>query len=390
MRFYITLAVIILIGFFAFRSCTDNFGSSKKKPETKPEKPFIPLSIPQDKPPSSSEEPQSSSSSQQPHSSRASKFYRFSHREPPPASELQSSSTGCTISVDRFSRTVLASGPERDISALLEYFHQIDTVGGSCSVQAWAVYVDKSAQKGFDFIAALGAVLDGENTVTIGNGSIVWDIGGSDINAALAVIADGSVVEVIQRPHVHLEQGAISKIESLQEVPIPSTSVSQGIAQTSVDYRKVGLQLLVTPYFFGNERLRLVIEQSNGLLGRDVRIGENDVPIIESQTVSSTVEMSIGQSVVLGGVTTLRNKVSKGLFKNTTETSEGSLYVVISTSSSIPKALPVFDPLSPVDPSSVPFSPGFQDPREWISDQLLPRKGWQHQEREFIDSKITK
>ncbi len=320
-----------------------------------------------------------------------SRTYKFRFREPPVVGDLAVASTlGCSVSADTVSGIVLVAGKLSSVDIVCRYLESIDVCPGSCSVQSWAVYVDKSAQKGFDLVAALGDVLKTGDSLTIGSRGLTLDVGGDAISVALNAICDGTVVEVVQRPHVQLRHGLLSTVESIQEIPVPNTAVSQGIAQTSVEYRKVGLQLGVTPYFLANNRLRLAITQTNGLLGRNVRIGENEVPIIESQTVTSSVEMSVGQTVVLGGVSTLRERTVKGLLRSSKEITEGSLYVIVSTCYDAPKAIPVSDVLIPLSAHSPPLIPHRESPDEWIDDQLLPKKGWELQERELIRSKLFK
>lgn len=301
---------------------------------------------------------------------------RFKHREPPADTLGISTATKCILTIDNVSRSIAIVGPIDGVDICKRYLESIDQPAGSCAVKAWAVYIDKSAQSGFDLVAAIGAASGSVSTAVLGNGGLTLDLSADKLALALSVIADGSVVEVMQRPHVQLFQGVSSKIESIEEVPIPSTSVSQGISQTSIQYRKVGLQLDVTPFFLGSDRLRLAINQTNGLVGQIVKIAGNEIPIIQSQSVSTSVELSVGQTVILGGVTTYRNRIARGLLRNTKEVSEGSLYVVISTYYDVPKAVPV---------SAAPLPADLRDSRDWIDSQLLPSKGWQDDEREFAE-----
>lgn len=319
----------------------------------------------------------------------ASRLVRFEHRHPPLPDQVPiAGDLGCVLTVDDVTRSVFIAGPVEGVEMLTRYFEEIDTPAGSCAVHAWAVYVDNTAQKGFDLVAALASVADVDLEAVVGNGGMTLDVGADKITAALTVVCDGSSVEVVQRPHVHLEQGVTAKIESLQEVPLPTTSVSQGFAQTSVQYRKVGLQLEVIPYFLGGDRLRLGVVQTNGLLGNNVKIGPDEVPIIQSQTVSSTIEMSIGQTVVLGGVTSYRQKTVHGILRDTVEKAEGVLYVVLSTTSNIPRAVPVrLGVANPLPASSVPLLPPVESGRGWIDSALLPVKGWKKQESDFIKSR---
>lgn len=308
---------------------------------------------------------------------QAMQIVRFVHREPPAAESVTiATSVGCILTVDSIARTVVVVGPAQGVDIVKRYLEAVDQPAGSCAVRSWAVYVDKSVKKGFDLAAVIGAAVKGDFEIDLGGGGLTLDLGADEVALALTAICDGSAVEVVQRPHVQLFQGVTAKIESIQEVPVPSTTVSQGIAQTSIDYRKVGLQLEVQPYFLGNNRLRLGVSQTNGLIGRTVEVGGNDVPIIETQSVSSSVELAIGQTVILGGVTTLRHRMVKGLLRNQKEITEGTLYVIISTYFDVPRAVVVGRATDPLTLASVPLLPPVESAEDWINDGLLPDKSW--------------
>jgi len=285
------------------------------------------------------------------------------------------SALGVRCVFDRISRTAVLYGQGGPVEAGAQLLQSIDKVQGSCAVQTWAVFVDRNVQKGFDLAAALSAVGGSVTTASLGAGSFTLDLGADQIALALSVIADGSSVEVVQRPHVRLTHGATAKIESIQEVPIPSVAVSSGISQTSVTYRKVGLQLDITPSFLDNNRIRLDVRQQNGLIGQYVTVGASQVPVISSQTVDTVAEMTVGQTIVLGGVSTQRTRTVRGLLRNTSEVSEGALYVILSTFSEEPKAIPVqeldLDSPDGIAPLTGPLPPA----EDWIDGQLLPSKG---------------
>lgn len=296
--------------------------------------------------------------------------YVFKYRDVPPQETLSNAASALEIIIfpDSQSRTVYVTGRIDRVRDFVSFLSNIDKMPGSCAVQTWAVFVDKTAQKGFDLTAAINSVIPSVRAASIGNGIFTLDASAENIALALTVIADGSSVEVLQRPHVRLEHGQMSRIESISEVPIPVTSNSQGVVQTSVEYRKVGLQLEVTPFFLSRDLLNIKISQTNGLIGQSVDIGENKIPIIQSQTVATTTSLTVGQTVILGGVSTQRKTVGKGLLRNVTEVSEGALYVILSTSYDVPKAVPVPERYLPSAFSGVPLSNGEDE----FDGQVLP------------------
>jgi hypothetical protein len=304
---------------------------------------------------------------------------RLRNRELPDQQWLTSWATmGVTLVPDPVARAVTVAGPLDRVEMVSKALRDLDDVQGSCALQAWCVYVDSSIEKGWDLVAAIGAVTGGGFRAVVSPGSVTLDLGNDSIAAALAMIADGVSVEVVQNPYVRLTHLKPAIIEAISEFPVPQTTVSNGLAQTSIEFRKVGLQFSVSPRFLGGNRVALDVTQKNGVVGNPVEIGGNEIPVVDTQTVSSTVELDIGQGIVLGGVKTSRLRHSKGLLRDKVEASNGVFYVVLSTTSEIPKArpvgsAPVLDPTHGLGASMV--LPLRAEPVPWDSPDGKPTLG---------------
>ncbi len=318
--------------------------------------------------------------------------YRFKYRNPPLETELGSfSQLGVQIYIDRSTRSVFLRGSKVDVESIRDFFSCLDTVQGSCSVRTWAVFVDDSMATGWDLTAAISAVTNPKSSLTVGDGKAILDIGVGDLAAALDVMCDSGGVRVLQRPHISLLDGVEATIESTREIPIPSVTLSNGFSQSSVSYRKVGLQLHVTPVFLSSDRLRLSVRQENGLVGADVEVSGVKVPTIDTQTVQTSVELTVGQAVVLGGVATDRIEIQKGLLKDTEVRRRGALYIVLGTYTEVPRAYPVTEDLLPGYPSvSIPFSQPSVQSFDFLGSGVLPSKSWRQQESDFIRVKSVK
>lgn len=360
MRFIVIVIAIVLAVSFVVRQCSPK-ASLPKLPESS--RPSAPLVAPLPPPPVPEPPP--------PPPPQSCMVYRFADRMPPDVSKL-AASLGVQVATDDDSRSVTLRGPEPDISRAYQAIAALDMGPESCAVEAWAVYVDRSLVKGWDLVAALQSVAGADLGLRIAPGRATLNLTGDEIAAALNVLADGVAVDVIQRPSMALLHAKPALVESTQEVPVPTLSVSgNGVSQSGVTYRKVGLSLAVKPYFLGRDRVRLEITQSNGLVGPSVDIGNGlQAPVFETQSVSSTVEISIGQAVVLGGVTSQRVTKTKGILRDKVETKTGSLFVVISTASMVPKALPVDQWALPA-PAGEPFGSGVL-PAKPAMDQEFP------------------
>jgi len=304
------------------------------------------------------------------------KVYRFTDRAVP---DLQSlAGLGVAVMSDPSTRTVTVKGKQADVDAAYSALTALDLSSNSANVRTWAVYVDRSQSRGWDLTAAIQAIASADVGFEIGAGRASLNLNGDEISAALDVIADGSAVDVIQRPHLTLLDGQVAEVETTSEVPLPTISVSgNGVSQSGITFRKVGLRLTVRPQFLGRGRVRLVVEQENGLIGATVDLGQGlRAPVIETQRVASSVEIAIGQAVVLGGVSSDRLTARKGFLRDTTERQSGFLYVILSTSEDAPRAYSPGNPLAspfPGVPFAEPFTPG--DVMLGEEFPLLPRKG---------------
>jgi hypothetical protein len=307
--------------------------------------------------------------------------YTFCNRLPPDVVSLED----VEVYRDLDTRTIIVKGSQKDVTLAMLAIQSMDKPADSCEVRTWAVYVDRSLGNGYDLTAAIKSVSGADFSLAVAPGVSTFSLTGPDLAAALDIIADGSAVDVLQRPHLTLLHGQLAEVDASSEVPLPEISTTgTGVQQSGIVYRKVGLRLVVDPYFLGRDRVRLKVTQENGLIGPTVSVADGvSAPIIETQRVSSSVEIAIGECVVLGGVATERVTHSKGLLRDITERNRGLLYVVLATSHLHPKALPVpsLNLLSPSSdvPFSAPMSPanhGLDDvpsvlpPAVWFDDQI--------------------
>jgi Bacterial type II and III secretion system protein len=373
MKLILILGAVCLLGYFAYKSLygsdkksltaglvsnglTDMLQSGTGTKNTKPiDKPIDPSLLPP-----SVGNPLTSVPS---HSC----VYVFRFREVPEATRLESvSRLGCSFLADSVSRSVFLSGNQESVAMGLRYLESLDVSPRSCGVQTWAVYVDSSASHGYDIVAAIKAVTPKLYTGSITQTGIVLELSPGDIDAALNVICDGTTVTMIQRPYIHLIDQIPASIESIKKIPIASNSISNGFSQNSIGFEKVGLVLSVTPRFYAGRSITLDCSQSNGIVASSSLVSGNNVPVIDSQLIKTSVSMDIGQAVVLGGVSTTRSKTSRGFLHDTEELTNGSLYIIIATYPDIPFALPVDSSPRPRLPL-VDYTP---------DNSVLPPKNW--------------
>jgi type II secretion system protein D len=119
---------------------------------------------------------------------------------------------------------------------------------------------------------------------------------------------------ILSRPCVYTSNNKKATIFSGQNVPVPTTGsytpVSSGntttnIANqytTAIGYQPVVLKLEVIPLINSDKEVNLVIAQKNDTIGSTNNIGGNQVPVINTQELTTTVRVPNGSTIVLGGL----------------------------------------------------------------------------------------
>ncbi|MBV8417547.1 MAG: hypothetical protein JO251_20285, partial [Verrucomicrobia bacterium] len=148
------------------------------------------------------------------------------------------------------------------------------------------------------------------------------------INDAISVFVRAtdsrSNFKILARPAVYTANNKRAVISSGQRVPVPESTLSNlttgttgGIINNSsstavaatVGYEDVELRLEVIPLINSNNEVTLKIAQINDTLGSNVNISGNQVPIVNSQRLTTTITVPSGATIVLGGL--IQDKVTK-------------------------------------------------------------------------------
>ena len=118
----------------------------------------------------------------------------------------------------------------------------------------------------------------------------------------------------LSRPVVYTTNNRKATILSGQKVPVPTQSLTSatgggfsgnGSSITSnIQYQDVVLKLEVIPLINSDREVNLVIAQTNdNIIGTD-NISGNEVPIISTQEITTSVRVPNGNTIVLGGLIT--------------------------------------------------------------------------------------
>jgi len=303
----------------------------------------------------------------------------FKHRPVPKRDQLQallssgggrSAEVTTALIVDEAANAVLMRGPAESVSTLKGAIEQLDVEALEAFCDAWILFVRGDRVRDFEAAFEYGSGTSFGASLSSDGFGVSVPLG--LLRGRLDVLASNGVLEVVDRPQLRLSSGSKAEVSTGDEIPFPSTVVSNGIAQTSITFKRVGLSFGVKPLFLDGHRVRLDVDAENGLVGATQKIGDIEVPSISKQAVTATATLGFDEAMVIGGLESVRREKRFGLLGQKERQQAGRLYVAIMLRSGYPKARPVIGP-GPglgIDVPGVTGGPGKFD------DQVLPFKGW--------------
>jgi general secretion pathway protein D len=156
------------------------------------------------------------------------------------------------------------------------------------------------------------------------SGLTIYGAIGDAVSVFVRALDSRSNFKILARPAVYTANNKRAVISSGQRVPVPQSTLSNlttgttgGIINNSnstavaatIGYEDVELRLEVIPLINSKDEVTLKIAQINDTLGASVTISGNQVPIVNSQRLTTTITVPSGATVVLGGL--IQDKVTK-------------------------------------------------------------------------------
>ncbi|MDB5294414.1 MAG: flp pilus assembly protein secretin, partial [Phycisphaerales bacterium] len=157
---------------------------------------------------------------------------------------------------------------------------------------------------------------DGTGTLTRSAGTSVTLFGGGQIGSAafdvfLSALRNNNLLRVLAEPNLATLSGKEAEFLAGGEFPIPVPQAGgSGNAAITVEYKQYGVRLTFTPVVLGDGKIRVqgTAEVSDLDFTRSVAIGGFSIPSLTKRTVSTTIELSEGQTFSLAGL--LNNRVT--------------------------------------------------------------------------------
>ena len=137
---------------------------------------------------------------------------------------------------------------------------------------------------------------------------------GVTFDAILEAIDTYDNVQIDSRPRTVVRAGGVASIDSTTEIPFfEIKTITPNITTTTV-YKKVGVQLFMSPRLVGTKTLALEVhligsQQVGSLAAANLgSAGTVEAPIIAYRTAKTVVYLEPGQTLVIGGLTQIRDR----------------------------------------------------------------------------------
>ena len=161
-----------------------------------------------------------------------------------------------------------------------------------------------------------GQILDPANLINfsriirnVGAGTNIYVAAGDAFAAIVHLLESTGRFKTISRPTVFTSNNKKAIIASGTEIPIPvntltnaTTTTNVAAVASSIEYKKVALQLEVVPLINSEKEVSLDILQKLDSLGTNTLIGGNLIPNINTRYIRTNVSAANGSTIVLGGL----------------------------------------------------------------------------------------
>jgi general secretion pathway protein D len=176
-------------------------------------------------------------------------------------------------------------------------------------------------------ITSGGSVFDPGNLITFtqlatnaAQGTNIYLAAGATLASVVHALDSTGRFRVISRPMVFTSNNKKAIIANGQEIPVPVSTLSNAVTttsvaavQSSIEFKKVALQLEVVPLINSEKEVSLDILQKidSVVPNSNVNIGGNSVPTIATRYIRTNVSAPNCSTIVLGGLITDNNNLSK-------------------------------------------------------------------------------
>jgi len=207
------------------------------------------------------------------------------------------------------------------IEAGVDYLVQFDQFRGAASGGSDFMGGSPMTRRGVDVVPDTATVVNGavkaasniaQTALPIVSGLSLYGTVADSLNVYVRALQNTNRFRVLSRPMVFTTNNKKAVILSGRQVPVPrstmttplSTGINSSAVTATIDYKDVVLKLEVIPLVNSNDEVTLTIAQQNDTLGENKIVAGNQVQVIGTQELTTTVTARNREVIVLGGLIT--------------------------------------------------------------------------------------
>lgn len=123
-----------------------------------------------------------------------------------------------------------------------------------------------------------------------------------DIDAQLRAEQENIDAKLLANPRILVLDNEKALFDIVTEHPYVEKTITAGTVTETVQFKKVGVNLEVTPHIARDGLLRLDIAPKFGVVVERVLVSSSNVPVVDTRAVNTIALVRDGQTVVLGGL----------------------------------------------------------------------------------------
>ena len=231
---------------------------------------------------------------------------------------------GPRIVVDKRTNAILVTGSEEIIDQAKQLKALLDVQTPQVSIEVKMIEISERGQRELGMTYGFGGSKFGAgfnnpdpNATAGGQGNQAGNAGTNgaaitfqalgnytaNFNARLSAAIQDSLATVIANPKVTTQDSKKATIKIVNKHPVLTTTVQpNGPAQTSVSFVDVGQTLDITPRVDTQGYVTLELSPDISARSGGVTVNGNEVPIIDSRSISTTMRVKDGESIIIGGL----------------------------------------------------------------------------------------
>jgi len=181
------------------------------------------------------------------------------------------------------------------------------------------------------------------------SGTNIYVAAGSTLSAIVHLLETSGRFHVISRPHVFTSNNKKAIIANGTEIPVPvntltnaTTTTNVAAVASSIQYKKVALQLEVVPLINSEKEVSLDILQKLDSVAGSTMVDGNQIPNIATRYIRTNVSAPNCSTIILGGLITDNKETNKNgipvldripfigaVFRNTKRTTQRQELVIL-------------------------------------------------------------